>query len=105
MSTWPMTVAGAVGAAKLVVLTDVEGLYADYSDKSTLISEMDVAQAEAMIASGAADRGMIPKLEACIAAVEQGVPRAHLIDGRQPHALIIEIFTNAGIGTMVRAQA
>lgn len=95
-------IAAAVGASKLVMLTDVEGLYADYSDKSTLINEMDVAQAEAMIASGAAERGMIPKLEACIAAVEGGVPRAHLIDGRLPHALLIEIFTNAGIGTMVR---
>ena len=98
-------IAGAMGAAKLVMLTDVEGLYADYSDKSSLISEMDTDQAEAMIFSGAADRGMIPKLEACIAAIERGVPRAHLIDGRQPHALIIEIFTDAGIGTMVRAQA
>ena len=96
-------IAAAVGASKLVMLTDVEGLYADYSDKSSLISEMDAAQAEAMIASGAAERGMIPKLEACITAVEAGVPRAHLIDGRLPHALLIEIFTNAGIGTMVRA--
>ena len=95
-------IAGAVGAAKLVVLTDVEGLYADYQDKSSLISEMDVARAEQMIASGAADRGMIPKLEACITAVEHGVARAHLIDGRQPHALLIEIFTDTGIGTMVR---
>ena len=95
-------IAGAVGAAKLVILTDVEGLYADYKDKSTLINEMDVTRAEAMIASGAADRGMIPKLEACITAVEHGVERAHLIDGRQPHALLIEIFTDTGIGTMVR---
>ena len=96
-------IAAAVGASKLVMLTDVEGLYADYSDKSSLISEMDATQAEEMIASGAAERGMIPKLEACITAVEAGVPRAHLIDGRLPHALLIEIFTNAGIGTMVRA--
>ncbi|HZP84989.1 MAG TPA: acetylglutamate kinase [Chthonomonadaceae bacterium] len=96
-------IAAAVGAAKLVVLTDVEGLYADYSDKSSLIHEMDVRRAEEMIASGAAERGMIPKLEACITAVEAGVERAHLIDGRQPHALLIEIFTDTGIGTMVRA--
>ena len=95
-------IAGAVGAAKLVILTDVEGLYADYHDKSSLISEMDVAKAEEMITTGAADRGMIPKLEACITAVEHGVERAHLIDGRQPHALLIEIFTDTGIGTMVR---
>ena len=96
-------IAASVGAAKLVMLTDVEGLYAAYPDKASLISEMDVARAEAMIASGAAERGMIPKLEACIAAVEGGVERAHLIDGRLPHALLIEIFTDAGIGTMVRA--
>ena len=96
-------IAGAVGAAKLVMLTDVEGLYANYPDKASIISEMDIERAESMIASGAAEKGMIPKLEACITALEAGVPRAHLIDGRQPHALLIEIFTNTGIGTMVRA--
>jgi acetylglutamate kinase len=96
-------IAAAVGAAKLVVLTDVEGLYADYADKTSLINDMDIARAEEMIASGAAERGMIPKLEACITAVEGGVPRAHLIDGRQPHALLIEIFTDTGIGTMLHA--
>jgi len=96
-------IAAAVGAVKLVILTDVEGLYADYSDKSSLIHEMDVARAEQMLASGAAERGMIPKLEACITAVEGGVERAHLIDGRLPHALLIEIFTDTGIGTMLRS--
>ena len=96
-------IAAAVGAAKLVILTDVEGLYRDYKDKSTLINEMDTQEADEMIATGAADRGMIPKLEACITAIEGGVPRAHLIDGRQPHSLLIEIFTNTGIGTMVRS--
>ncbi|HZT43630.1 MAG TPA: acetylglutamate kinase, partial [Chthonomonadaceae bacterium] len=96
-------IAAAVHAAKLIILTDVEGLYADYADKSSLISEMSVQRAEEMIASGAADRGMIPKLEACITAIRGGVPRAHLIDGRVPHSLLIEIFTNTGIGTMVSA--
>jgi len=96
-------VAAAVKAAKLVMLTDVEGIYANYPDKSSLIHEMDVQQAEDMLESGAAERGMIPKLEACITAVEGGVPRAHLIDGRLPHSLLIEIFTDTGIGTMVRA--
>ncbi len=96
-------IAAAVHAAKLIILTDVEGLYADYADKSSLISEMSIARAEAMIASGAAERGMIPKLEACITAIDGGVPRAHLIDGRVPHSLLIEIFTNAGIGTMISA--
>lgn len=97
-------IASAVGAAKLVILTDVEGLYRDYKDKSTLINAMNIEEAEEMIATGAADRGMIPKLEACITALEGGVERAHLIDGRQPHSLLIEIFTNTGIGTMVRPQ-
>ncbi len=96
-------IAAKVGACKLVVLTDVEGLYADYPDKSSIIKEMNVEQALQLIASGAADRGMIPKLEACIKAVEGGVERAHLIDGRIPHTLLIEIFTDSGIGTMLRA--
>ncbi len=96
-------IAAAVGAAKLVLLTDVEGLYADYADKSSLIQRMDTDRASDMIASGAAERGMIPKLEACIVAIEGGVSRAHLIDGRQPHSLLIEIFTDTGIGTMIHA--
>ena len=96
-------IAAAVGAAKLVLLTDVEGLYADYADKASLIQRMDTDRASEMIASGAAERGMIPKLEACIAAIEGGVTRAHLIDGRQPHSLLIEIFTDTGIGTMIHA--
>jgi acetylglutamate kinase len=96
-------IAGAIKAAKLVVLTDVTGIYADFQDKNSLVKEMTVEDAEAMLASGAAGSGMIPKLEACITAVESGVPRAHLIDGRLPHSLLIEIFTDKGIGTMVRA--
>jgi acetylglutamate kinase len=94
-------IAAAVQAAKLIILTDVEGIYADYADKTSLITEMDIVRADAMLQSGAADRGMIPKLEACITAVEAGAT-AHLIDGRQPHALLIEIFTDKGIGTMIR---
>ncbi len=96
-------IAAALKASKLVMLTDVEGIYSNYPDKTSLMQEMDVAQAEKLLASGVADRGMIPKLEACITAVEGGVPRAHLIDGRLPHSLLIEIFTDTGIGTMVRA--
>jgi len=96
-------IAAKMGAEKLVLLTDVEGLYANYPDKSSIIPEMDIEQAAAMIASGAADKGMIPKLEACIIALEGGVNRAHMIDGRQPHSLLIEIFTDTGIGTMVKA--
>ena len=72
------------------------------SDKLSLISEMDTNEAHDLIVTGVADKGMIPKLEACITALEGGVERAHLIDGRQPHSLLIEIFTNSGIGTMVK---
>jgi len=97
-------IAAAVNAEKLLILTDVEGLYRDFSDKSSLIGQMTLDDAAQMIADGTADRGMIPKLEACITAVDGGVPRAHLIDGRLPHALLIEIFTDKGIGTMVRAK-
>ena len=95
--------AAAVGAAKLIVLTDVEGVRRVPNDPATLISEMTAKDAADLLASGAAERGMIPKLEACIQAVQGGVERAHLIDGRVPHAILIEVFTNAGIGTMVRA--
>lgn len=96
-------IAAAVAAAKLVILTDVDGIYREPRDPSTLVSEMDIAQARAMLASGAADRGMIPKLEACMTALEAGVERCHLIDGRVPHALLMEVFTDTGIGTMIRA--
>jgi len=96
-------IAAAVNAEKLILLTDVEGLYRDFSDKSSMIRQMTVQDAIGMIADGSAERGMIPKLEACITAANAGVPRCHLIDGRLPHALLIEIFTDTGIGTMVRA--
>jgi acetylglutamate kinase len=96
-------IAASVAAAKLIVLTDVEGLYTDPLDPASVISEMSPVRAREMLASGAADKGMIPKLEACITALEGGVERAHLIDGRVPHALLIEVFTDSGIGTMIRA--
>jgi acetylglutamate kinase len=95
-------IAAEVKAAKLIVLTDVEGIYANYPDRDSLISEMDIARAKEMLASGAADKGMIPKVEACIMALEGGVERAHMIDGRLPHAILIEVFTDTGIGTMIR---
>lgn len=95
-------IAAEVGAAKLIILTDVEGLYRDFSDKSSLISEMTIEEARGMLESGAAEKGMIPKLQACITALSGGVERTHLIDGRQPHAILIEVFTNTGIGTMIR---
>ena len=101
------TVAGelavALGAKKLILMTDVEGLYRDFDDKSSLISELTAAEARKLAGSGAIDAGMIPKVEACVDAVEDGVERAHIIDGRRPHSLLIEIFTDAGIGTMIHA--
>ena len=91
--------AAALGARKLVVLTDVEGVYADWPDRASLLSSLTVSEARELLAR--VDEGMIPKLEACIRAVEQGVPQAHVIDGRQPHSILLEVFTTEGIGTMV----
>jgi acetylglutamate kinase len=102
------TVAGAIalamGAEKLVYLTDVAGIYADYPDESSLLSRTDVDGLEAMLASGAADGGMIPKLKSCALALRGGVRRAHVLDGRIPHALLLEFFTREGIGTMIDAK-
>ena len=99
------TVAGAIaealGAEKLVYLTDVAGLYARWPDESSLISRIDVAGLEALIASGGVTEGMIPKLESCIHALRSGVTRAHILDGRLPHAVLLEFFTKEGVGTMV----
>ena len=102
------TVAGAIALAmqaeKLVYLTDVAGIYADYADPSSLMSRTDVEGLEAMLASGAADGGMIPKLKSCALALRGGVRRAHVLDGRIPHALLLEFFTREGIGTMIDAK-
>lgn len=92
----------ALGSPKLILMTDVEGLYRDFADKGSLISEITTHDARQMMGSGAIDKGMIPKLEACVEAVEDGVLRAHILDGRRPHSLLIEVFTDAGIGTMIR---
>jgi acetylglutamate kinase len=91
--------AAALGARKLVVLTDVEGVYAHWPDRGSLLSELRVSAARELLAT--VDAGMIPKLEACIRAVEAGVPRAHVVDGRAPHSLLLEVFTSEGVGTMV----
>jgi acetylglutamate kinase len=88
-----------VGAEKLVVLTDVEGLYADWPASSEVVSEIDAASLAELLPG--LSSGMVPKMEACVRAVEGGVPRAHVLDGRVPHALLLEIFTSEGIGTMV----
>ena len=94
-------IAGALDAAKLVILTDVQGVYRDFSDKTSLISELSVAQASELVKSGKVEKGMIPKVEACVTAIRGGVEKAHIIDGTIPHALLMELFTDKGIGTMI----
>jgi acetylglutamate kinase len=99
------TVAGAIAAAlpaeKLVYLTNVEGLYADYPDQASLISNIDIAGLERLEAEGKLSEGMIPKIHSCVDALRNGVARAHILDGRIPHALLLEFFTREGVGTMV----
>ncbi|MCI8632577.1 MAG: acetylglutamate kinase [Lachnospiraceae bacterium] len=94
-------VAEAVHAEKLTFLTDIEGVYRDKDDPSTLISELCVSEAARLIEDGFVGGGMIPKLHNCIAAIENGVNRVHILDGRIPHSLLLEIFTNKGIGTAI----
>jgi len=94
-------IARALGAAKLVYLTNVEGLRRDVADPSSLVSAISVDDLAAMVDAGKLEGGMIPKVESCVAAVRNGVGRAHILDGRLPHALLLEIFTNEGVGTMV----
>ncbi len=93
-------IAKAVGADKLVYLTDVEGLYRDFEDKTSFISRISVSAAEQLIADGIIGGGMLPKLSNCTEAVRGGVKRVHILDGRVPHSILLEIFTNKGNGTM-----
>ncbi|GAB3621721.1 acetylglutamate kinase [Glutamicibacter endophyticus] len=92
----------ALGASKLVILTDVEGLYAAWPDKSSLITSLSNEELRALLPS--LESGMIPKMGACLKAVDAGVPRAHIVDGRQPHSMLLEVFTTAGVGTQVRPE-
>ena len=94
-------VAKALGAYKVIFLTDVEGWLADRSDPASLVSETDVAQIRHAIEAGDVAGGMLPKLQACAEAVAGGVTSAHIVDGREPHSLLLELFTDAGIGTKV----
>lgn len=94
-------IAKAVNAEKLAFLTDIEGVYRDPADKSTLISELYVSEAYELLKSGNIGGGMLPKLNNCIDAIENGVSRVHILDGRIPHCLLLEIFTNKGIGTAI----
>ncbi|MCF3141353.1 MULTISPECIES: acetylglutamate kinase [unclassified Paenarthrobacter] len=92
-------VASALGATKLVILTDVEGLYANWPDKSSLISSLTATELREMLPR--LESGMIPKMAACLKAIDEGVQRAHIVDGRLAHSMLLETFTTAGIGTQV----
>ncbi len=94
-------IAKAVGAEKLAFLTDIEGLYRDINDKSSFISTIKISEAKALIEGGIIGGGMLPKLGNCIDAIESGVQRVHILDGRLAHCLLLEIFTKDGIGTMI----
>ena len=97
-------IARAVKAEKLAFLTDIEGVYRDPADKSTLISELHVSEAKELIGQGYIGGGMLPKLNNCIDAIENGVSRVHILDGRILHCLLLEIFTNKGIGTAILGE-
>ena len=89
----------AVGAEKLMVLTDVQGLYSDWPNKDSLISSISTEELKELLPK--LESGMIPKMQACLEAVEGGVPKAHIIDGRTPHSILLEVFTKSGVGTQV----
>jgi len=93
------SLAVALGAEKLMVLTDVPGLYANWPDRDSLVSEISIAELRQLLPK--LETGMIPKMQACLRAVEGGVPKAHIIDGREPHSILLEIFTESGVGTQV----
>ncbi|MFB2981046.1 acetylglutamate kinase [Microseira sp. BLCC-F43] len=96
--------AAALGAEKLILLTDTAGILRNYKDPSTLIAKVDIQEARNLISSGVVSGGMIPKVNCCVRSLAQGVRATHIIDGRIPHALLLEIFTDAGIGSMIVAS-
>ena len=98
-------VASALGAEKVIFLTDVDGLYEDFSDKGSLISALSLEEAESMISDGKLASGMIPKVGACVRALHRGVERAHILNGTIPHALLLEVYTDEGIGTMITGES
>ena len=94
-------IAAALGAMKLFLLTDVEGLYRDFNDKSSLISHLSTDEVNDLMKQGVVKKGMIPKLESCVNAIYGGVQNVNIIDGRVPHSLLLELFTDSGVGTML----
>jgi acetylglutamate kinase len=97
-------IAAALGAEKLILLTDTPGILRDYQDPSTLLTRLNIQQARDLIAQGIVGGGMIPKVNCCVRSLAQGVRAAHILDGRLPHALLLEIFTDEGIGSMIVAS-
>ncbi|HEX2159551.1 MAG TPA: acetylglutamate kinase, partial [Actinomycetes bacterium] len=89
---------------KLVYLTDVEGLYADVADPDSLLQQQTVGEVEAILDGGQVAAGMVPKLTGIVTALRGGVRRAHILDGRREHALLLELFTDSGVGTMVSSE-
>lgn len=96
-------IASAVGAVKVLLLTDIAGILRDVHDKGSLIATLSADEAEALIGQGIVAKGMIPKVRCCVDAVRSGVGRAHIVDGRAPHAILIELFSDHGCGTMITA--
>ena len=96
-------IAAEVGAHKLIYLSDVDGLYEDFSDKDSLISNLTLDEVQSMLDRGMVDKGMIPKLQSCVFALRAGVLRAHLINGTTPHSLLLELLTDAGVGTVIHS--
>ncbi len=97
-------IAAALGAEKLMLLTDTVGILRDYKDPATLIPKLDIQEARGLITDGVVAGGMIPKVNCCVRSLAQGVRAAHIIDGRVPHALLLETFTDEGIGSMIVAS-
>ncbi len=98
-------IASAIGAHKIIFLTDVDGFYEDFSDKDSLVSQMTLGEVRAMLAGGKVSSGMIPKLQSCVGALEGGVPRAHIVNGTKPHSILVELLTSAGSGTLIYDDA
>ncbi len=96
--------AAELKAEKLILLTDVRGILEDVKRPDSLLSQIDAARARDLIATGKVDRGMIPKVESCLMALDGGVPRTHILDGRDPHCLLTELFTDSGVGTMITSN-
>lgn len=98
-------IASAIGAHKIIFLTDVDGFYEDFSDKDSLVSQMTLSEVRAMLAGGKVSSGMIPKLQSCVGALEGGVPRVHIVNGTKPHSILVELLTSAGSGTLIYDDA